>query len=513
MESRLASAQELPILEDLARQIWPGTYAHIISHEQIDFMLNWMYSASTLQTQLNEGHEFYILSAQSKDIGFIALESTNYQNQASLKINKLYVLAAFQGNGAGQLLLQKAKESAQVAGIDQLFLQVNKANSAVQFYLKNGFVIQEEAVFDIGNGFVMDDYVMTFSRWVFCIFVSKNWSMLKIDMHSHILPKTMPNWTQKFGYGKFIHLEPNTDGSANMMQGGQFFRRIMDNCWDEQLRIEEYKPFRTQVQVVCTIPVMFSYWAKTPDALELSRFLNDHISDLVVRYPKNYIGLATIPMQDPDAAILELERAKAIGLVGIQIGSNINDENLNEEKFFPIFEACARLGMAVMIHPWQMMGFDSMKKYWLPWLVGMPAETSRAACSLIFGGVLERLPELRVCFSHAGGSFLPTLGRIEHGFNCRPDLVAVDNPNNPRTYLGKFWVDSITHDIDAFEYILKMQGSKRVCLGSDYPFPLGDLEIGQFIEDSQLSAAVKEDIFCNATLEWLQLDKSQFINQ
>ncbi len=335
--------------------------------------------------------------------------------------------------------------------------------------------------------------------------------MLKIDMHSHILPKTMPNWTQKFGYGKFIHLEPNTDGSANMMQGGQFFRRIVENCWDEQLRIEEYKPFETQVQVVCTIPVMFSYWAKTADALELSRFLNDHIADLVVRYPKNYIGLATIPMQDPEAAIAELERAKAIGHVGIQIGSNINDENLSEEKFFPIFEACARLGMAVMIHPWQMMGFDSMKKYWLPWLVGMPAETSRAACSLIFGGVLERLPNLRLCFSHAGGSFLPTLGRIEHGFNCRPDLVAIDNPHNPRTYLGKFWVDSITHDIDALEYILKMQGSKRVCLGSDYPFPLGDLEIGKFIEDSNLSKQVKEDIFANATLEWLQLDKNLFI--
>lgn len=335
--------------------------------------------------------------------------------------------------------------------------------------------------------------------------------MLKIDMHSHILPKTMPNWTQKFGYGKFIHLESNPDGSANMMQGGQFFRRIVENCWDEQLRIEEYKPYNTQVQVVCTIPVMFSYWAKTADALELSRFLNDHIADLVVRFPKNYIGLATIPMQDPQAAIQELERAKAIGHVGIQIGSNINDENLSEEKFFPIFEACERLGMAVMIHPWQMMGFDSMKKYWLPWLVGMPAETSRAACSLIFGGVLERLPNLRVCFSHAGGSFLPTLGRIEHGFNCRPDLVAIDNPHNPRTYLGKFWVDSITHDIAALEYILKLQGSKRVCLGSDYPFPLGDLEIGKFIEDSQLSPEVKEDIFCNATLEWLQLDKQLFL--
>ncbi len=334
--------------------------------------------------------------------------------------------------------------------------------------------------------------------------------MLKIDMHSHIIPKVMPNWTKKFGYGKFIHLEHNEDGTADMMQGGQFFRRIKDNCWDEVIRIPEYDKFNTQVQVVCTIPVMFSYWAEPKDCLELSRFLNDHIAELVQKFPKNYIGLGTIPMQDEQLAIKELERIKSIGLVGIQIGSNINDENLNEEKFFAIFQACERLDLAVMVHPWQMMGFDSMKKYWLPWLVGMPAETSRAACSLIFGGVLEKLPNLRVCFSHAGGSFLPTLGRIEHGFNCRPDLVAIDNERNPREYLGKFWVDCITHDIDALRYILKLQGSKRVCLGSDYPFPLGDLEIGKFIEDSDLSIEIKEDIFSTSTLEWLKLDKNKF---
>jgi aminocarboxymuconate-semialdehyde decarboxylase len=334
--------------------------------------------------------------------------------------------------------------------------------------------------------------------------------MLKIDMHTHIIPKLMPNWTEKFGYGKFIHLEHQDNGTANMMQGGQFFRNIEENCWDENIRISDYETFSTKVQVVCTIPVMFSYWAKPADCAALSIFLNDHIAELVQRYPRNYIGLGTIPMQDAEEAIKELERIKSIGLVGVQIGSNINDENLSEEKFFPIFEACSRLNLAVMIHPWQMMGFDTMKKYWLPWLVGMPAETSRAACSMIFGGVLERLPKLRVCFSHAGGSFLPTIGRIEHGFNCRPDLVAIDNPINPREYLGKFWVDSITHDIDALKYILNMQGSKRVCLGSDYPFPLGDLEIGKFIEESDLSPQEIEDIFSNSTLEWLKLDKKAF---
>jgi aminocarboxymuconate-semialdehyde decarboxylase len=335
--------------------------------------------------------------------------------------------------------------------------------------------------------------------------------MLKIDMHTHIIPKHLPDWTKKFGYGDFIFLNHNENKTADMMQGGQFFRRIEENCWDENIRINDYEKYNTQVQVVCTIPVMFAYNAKTNDCEEMSQFLNDHIADLVVRYPKNYIGLATIPMQDPEAAIKELERAKQIGHVGIQIGSNINDENLGDPKFFPIFEACERLGMAIMVHPWQMMGEKSMKKYWLPWLVGMPAETSRAACSMIFSGILEKLPNLRICFSHAGGSFLPTLGRIEHGFNCRPDLVAIDNPINPKEYLGKFWVDCITHDIDMLKYILNKQGSKRVCLGSDYPFPLGDLEIGKFIEESDLSPSIVEDIFTNSTLEWLNLDKKLFI--
>jgi aminocarboxymuconate-semialdehyde decarboxylase len=335
--------------------------------------------------------------------------------------------------------------------------------------------------------------------------------MLKIDSHTHILPEKMPNWSEKFGYGDFIYLQHHKQGFAKMMRGNQFFREIKENCWQPDVRIEEYAQFNTQVQVVCTIPVMFSYWAKSQDCLDLSRYLNDHLIGLIKDYPKYYIGLGTVPMQDADLAIEELHRIKKEGLVGIQIGSNINDENLNENRFYPIFEACEKLSLAVMVHPWNMMGEKQMQRYWLPWLVGMPAETSRAVCSMIFGGLFERLPKLRVMFAHAGGSFLPTIGRIQHGFDCRPDLVAIDNNVNPRSYLGKFWVDSVTHDPLMLEYVLKLQGSKKVMLGSDYPFPLGDLEIGKFIEDMDLPATVKEDIFSNSVLEWLQLSKQQFV--
>lgn len=335
--------------------------------------------------------------------------------------------------------------------------------------------------------------------------------MLKIDMHTHILPHVLPKWTEKFGYGDFIYLDQRDDGKADMIRGDKYFRTIEENCWDEQVRIKEYEDFNTQVQVICTVPVMFSYWAKPEDGAEVSRFLNDHIIDIVTRFPKNYIGLGTIPMQDTDLAVKELERIHKLGMAGIQIGSNINDLNLSEERFFPIYEACERLGMAIMIHPWNMMGFNEMRKYWLPWLVGMPAETSRAACSMIFSGVFEKHPNLRVCFSHAGGSFIPTIGRVEHGFNCRPDLVAIDNNVNPREYLGKFWVDSITHDIDMLKFIINSIGDDKVCLGSDYPFPLGDLTIGEFIEKSDLPASTIEKILSNNTLDWLGLDKNNYI--
>ena len=298
----------------------------------------------------------------------------------------------------------------------------------------------------------------------------------------------------------------------DMMKGGEFFRTVQENCWNAAIRIPEYETNHTQVQVVCTVPVMFSYWSKGKDCLELSQFLNDHIADLQSKYPKNYVGLGTIPMQDSQLAIQEMTRLKEeLNLPGIQIGSNINDKNLSDPEFFEIFKAAEDLGMSIMIHPWEMMGFHSMEKYWLPWLVGMPAETSRAMCSLIFGGVMERLPNLRVMLSHAGGSFIPTIGRIEHGYNCRPDLTQIDNTRNPREYLGKFWIDCITHDIDFMKFILTQVPSEKICLGSDYPFPLGDLDIGKFIDESDIERKDVENIFCNSTLAWLDLDRERFL--
>ncbi len=336
---------------------------------------------------------------------------------------------------------------------------------------------------------------------------------MKIDIHTHIMPEKMPDWSAKFGYGGFIHLEHHKPCCAKMMVGDKFFREIEDNCWDDKVRLNDCNSFGVHVQVLSTIPVLFNYWAKPADCLQVSQFLNDHISEIVNRNPTRFQGLGTIPMQDTDLAILELRRCmQELGLRGVQIGSHVNDKNLNHKDFFPFYEEAEKLGAAIFVHPWDMMAKEKMAEYWLPWLVGMPAESSLAICSMIFGGVFEKFPKLRVAFAHGGGSFPATIGRIEHGFNVRPDLVAVDNKINPRNYLGRFYIDSLVHDPAMMEYLIQVIGADSIAMGSDYPFPLGEHHPGKLIETMNIDKKVKDRILYGSALEWLGMEKN-FFNQ
>jgi aminocarboxymuconate-semialdehyde decarboxylase len=344
---------------------------------------------------------------------------------------------------------------------------------------------------------------------------------MKIDLHTHILPHDWPDLDAKYGYGGFVRLDHYKPCCARMMIGERVFREITDNVWDPKRRIEECDRAGVTMQVLSTVPVMFSYWAKARDGLDLSRRLNDHIAEVVRAHPKRFAGLGTIPLQDPDLAAAELERCvRELGLRGAEIGTHVDANehsgrvdilNLDNASLQAVWSAAEETNAAIFVHPWDMVGKERMPKYWLPWLVGMPAETSLAICSMIFGGVFERFPKLRVAFAHGGGAFPFTVGRIEHGFHVRPDLCATDNRTNPRNYLAigktpaRFYVDSLVHDADALNFLIKLFGAQRVALGSDYPFPLGEAEPGKLVESMKLSARDKAQLLSGTAREFLRL--------
>jgi len=339
--------------------------------------------------------------------------------------------------------------------------------------------------------------------------------LLKIDVHTHILPEKLPDFRERKApaWKRFVQLEhsPSPGGRARMIVNGSLFREIESNSWDVDVRLAECDAAGVDVQVLSTVPVMFSYWAQPDPADELARYLNDHIAGVVAAHPRRFVGLGTLPMQAPERAVRELERCvRDLGLAGVEVGSNVNGANLDSPELFPVFEAAESLGAAVFIHPWEMAGRERMTRYWLPWLVGMPAETSLAICSLIFGGVLERLPKLRIAFAHGGGAFPATIGRIVHGFEARPDLCAVANDVSPREYLKRIYLDSLVHDPRMLRYLVDLMGADRIALGTDYPFPLGEARPGALIESCEFPDETCARLLHGTALEWLALPRERF---
>jgi aminocarboxymuconate-semialdehyde decarboxylase len=334
---------------------------------------------------------------------------------------------------------------------------------------------------------------------------------MKIDMHTHVLPESWPDLRERFGYGGWIRLVHHRTGFAQMMRDDKFFREIESNCWSDACRLKECDTHGVDVQVISTVPVMFGYWAKAEHAHDLAKMLNDDIAARCEAHPTRFVGLASVPLQAPQLAVTELERSMTtLGLAGVQIGSHVEKRNLDHPDFDPFWEACEALGASVLIHPWDMMGMDTMSDYWLPWLVSMPAETARAMCSILMGGVLDRFPKLRLCFAHGGGSFPGTLGRIEHGFHARPDLCQTKTTRPPSDYLGEFWIDGAVHDARSLRWVLDVMDPKRVCMGSDYPFPLGEHHPGKMIEDMDFDAETKHQLLAGAALDWLGMDAARF---
>ncbi|MGM9945025.1 MAG: amidohydrolase family protein [Lysinibacillus sp.] len=330
---------------------------------------------------------------------------------------------------------------------------------------------------------------------------------MRVDFHTHIYPLDLPNFALKYGNDKWPVLQPKCSCGADIMVSGKLFREVTNQVWDPLKRIEDMKKEGVDMQVISPVPVTFSYWAPVEQALELAKFQNDFITEVVKEHPEYFIGLGTVPMQDANIAIEEMRRCKEIGIAGIEIGTNVNGENLDADYLLPFFKAAEQLEMPLFIHPWETMAKDRTPRHNFMYTVGMPSETALAAASLIWSGVMEKCPNLKVCFAHGGGSFAYILPRLDQGWEVWPHLRLTEHP--PSYYAKKFYFDSLVYDKDNLAFLIERFGYEKIIMGSDYPFLLREIDPGKVIDELlQLQEEVKKAILGENAMRFLNLNKS-----
>jgi aminocarboxymuconate-semialdehyde decarboxylase len=294
-----------------------------------------------------------------------------------------------------------------------------------------------------------------------------------IDVHTHILPPAWEDYGARFGVADWPSLAMHDSCNATIMLGAKEFRKVTDQCFAPARRIADMDATRIGRQLISPIPIMMCYWGPVEATAAFARMQNDYIAQCVERHPERFIGAGTVALQSPRHAIAEIERLKNLGFPAIEIGTKVNGRDLDDPMFFEVFAACESLGMAIFLHPQEpTLGAERMQDYQLPFLVGYPADTALAVTRLILSGALERLPKLRLCLAHSGGNFPAALGRLEKGYASIP-AVRKNIPRPPREYAQRLWYDTITHDARYLQLNVERFGSKRIIIGSDYPFAMG----------------------------------------
>jgi aminocarboxymuconate-semialdehyde decarboxylase len=303
---------------------------------------------------------------------------------------------------------------------------------------------------------------------------------LVIDIHSHYLPPDLVQGARR---------RPGIDGIRATSEDGrtilthrQGFRYpIAPELVSLEARIEAMDRRGIDRAIVSLIPMFLFYWIPADEAIDFCRETNDRLAALAAQSEGRIIALATLPMQSPDAAVTELERAVTeLHLPGAQLGPSIEDVPLDHDDNEPVLAMAEKLGVPLVLHPYYVGYAPKLEDYYLTNLIGNPLQTALSASRLIFSGTLDRVPDLRIVLLHGGGYLPYQIGRLDHGYQVRPEASGCQQA--PSGYLSRFTFDTVLFSDKALRYLIDLVGVDHIAYGTDFPF---DMAAGSLVDQLQ----------------------------
>jgi len=315
-----------------------------------------------------------------------------------------------------------------------------------------------------------------------------------IDIHTHVVPENFPPYA---GKGKNVPWPSMAEAHAchrHVMIRGKAYRTVSDGCWSVPRRIEDMDGAGVARQALSPMPELLSYWLPLGDAKAMTRFLNDAIAQMIGRAPGRFIGLGCVPLQDVDAALVELEHLMGpLRFAGVEIASHVNGTSIGDPRFEPFFATAESMGAAIFVHALRPAGQDRIVGTFSEQAVCFPGDIALAAASMITGGIAARHPKLRIAFSHGGGALPILVPRLMHAWKMIPK-ARESLTESPAVTARRFYYDDLVFDPVAIRFLVESFGASQIVIGSDYPFNMGDPNplgtLGEAGFDAETSAAI-----------------------
>jgi aminocarboxymuconate-semialdehyde decarboxylase len=291
-----------------------------------------------------------------------------------------------------------------------------------------------------------------------------------IDVHAHIIPQRFIQMLKGRILKSYVRLVKDEDDKEWLLLEGRL-HPLLEEIIDPEKKIKTMNKTQVEMQLLSVPPPLYFYDLPDKDSTEVARMLNDGIMEIVKDHFDRFGGLATLPMQNIESALTELERCLSLGMKGIAIGTSVRGEDFDHPRFIPFFARAAEFQCPIVFHPPHVPIVSRFRPYHLVNLIGNPLDTTIAIARIVFAGILRVFPNLKLCFVHAGGQAPFLMGRFDHGYKVR-DECRENIDQLPSEYMKMLYYDSVTHDAKALQYLIEKVGSDHVLIGSDHPYDM-----------------------------------------